>query len=475
MRHRCLALVYVLVISFLSVRAQEAADRGSGGFDFSEIEGPMSEQMRQSIITLLDNNIRMLQSAGKGATGSADSVRLTWPLATSLPDFGYHGISNFVDHNPEYPDKYQDYNCGMRTYDRETGYNHQGVDFFLWPYAWHKMDQDQVQVVAAAPGTIILKQDGNFDRNCSYNDEAWNAVYVQHDDSSVAWYGHLKAGSLTSKEIGERVERGEYLGIVGSSGNSTGPHLHFEVYDARNNLIDPFEGPCNRLNPTSWWEDQTPYYDSAVNLITTGTVEYETPTCPDNRVPDSQTVFDPGSLIYFTVFYRDQLAGQESRYTIFRPDGSIYLFWSDALTVPHYSASWWWWAFPFDPAEQEGEWTFQVEYEEKIYTHHFVITPVSTGTEDFERLPGGYRVTSAHPNPFFSSTRFTLEVDRSQQVRVEVYDMLGRLVKVLHDGLLAGGELHVFEFEAGQLPSGSYLVEVTGDSFSDVQLLTAIK
>ena len=50
-----------------------------------------------------------------------------------------------------------------------------------------------------------------------------------HADGSVAWYGHMKAGSLTNKAVGQTVSSGEYLGIVGSSGNSTGPHLHFGI------------------------------------------------------------------------------------------------------------------------------------------------------------------------------------------------------------------------------------------------------
>ena len=100
---------------------------------------------------------------------------------------------------------------------------------YTWPFSWYKMDHDQVKVVAAADGVIIYKSDGNFDKNCGFNNDNWNAVYVEHADGSVAWYGHLKNGSLSTKAVGESVSSGEYLGIVGSSGSSTGPHLHFEV------------------------------------------------------------------------------------------------------------------------------------------------------------------------------------------------------------------------------------------------------
>ena len=81
------------------------------------------------------------------------------------------------------------------------------------------MTEDWAQVVAAAPGTIVMKQDGFFDRECSLGARDWNAIYIQHSDGSVTWYGHLKAGSLTDKSAGDEVAAGEFLGIVGSSGN----------------------------------------------------------------------------------------------------------------------------------------------------------------------------------------------------------------------------------------------------------------
>ncbi|MCZ7670052.1 MAG: M23 family metallopeptidase [Chloroflexi bacterium] len=77
------------------------------------------------------------------------------------------------------------------------------------------MAEGTVSVVAAAPGIIIGKRDGNDDRSCDFNSNQWNAVYLRHADGSVAWYGHLKNGSLTAKgDGGRRAGRG----IPGSGG-----------------------------------------------------------------------------------------------------------------------------------------------------------------------------------------------------------------------------------------------------------------
>ncbi len=69
---------------------------------------------------------------------------------------------------------------------------------------------------AAAAGTVIVAGWGG-----GYG----NLVVVSHGSISTA-YGHMSSVAVSS---GQRVERGTVLGAVGSTGNSTGPHLHFEV------------------------------------------------------------------------------------------------------------------------------------------------------------------------------------------------------------------------------------------------------
>jgi murein DD-endopeptidase MepM/ murein hydrolase activator NlpD len=53
--------------------------------------------------------------------------------------------------------------------------------------------------------------------------------------AGFAFYAHMQPGSLRVK-LGEKVRRGQVLGLVGNSGNSTAPHLHFHVTDANSPL-----------------------------------------------------------------------------------------------------------------------------------------------------------------------------------------------------------------------------------------------
>lgn len=470
----------LLLAAFLGVaapaQAQVFVGSGGGEYDVSNLEAPPTADQRRAIQAAINRNVQALEEAGKRSVDPTADVTLTWPLqaAPSLTDFGYHATTNFVDQDAAFPHQLQDYNCGARTYDTDDGYNHSGIDYILWPFAWYKMDHDLVEIVAAAPGTIVFKQDGNFDRSCSFGG-TWNAVYVEHDDGSIAWYGHMKNGSLTTKDVGETVDRGEYLGLVGSSGSSTVAHLHFEIQDADHNLIEPYAGACNRFNDASWWQEQPDYFDSAVNALTTGDSAPEFPACPAQELPHARDAFDPGERIFFTTYYRDQREGQVSQYTILDPDGLPATTWTHSIDVSHYAASWWWWSIDVPTDAAPGAWTFQVEYEGQIYSHPFTLGMVATAVETAAEWPEGYRLSAAYPNPFNPATQVTLELKTDQRVRLAVYDLLGRSVALLHDGFLAARERHAFTFEAGPLPSGVYLLEATGEAFSTTRHLVLLK
>lgn len=63
-----------------------------------------------------------------------------------------------------------------------------------------------------------------------------NSVVIDHGNGEFSFYAHLKPGSVRVRE-GDQVGRGQRIGQVGSSGNSTEPHLHFQVCDSPDPLL----------------------------------------------------------------------------------------------------------------------------------------------------------------------------------------------------------------------------------------------
>lgn len=64
-----------------------------------------------------------------------------------------------------------------------------------------------------------------------------NMVEITHPDGMRTRYGHL--GSVGNVAIGDEIARGTPVGLVGNTGNSSGPHLHFETFDAQGARVDP--------------------------------------------------------------------------------------------------------------------------------------------------------------------------------------------------------------------------------------------
>jgi murein DD-endopeptidase MepM/ murein hydrolase activator NlpD len=71
-------------------------------------------------------------------------------------------------------------------------------------------------VVATGAGTVI---------SAGWNGGYGKAIIIQHSDTQQTLYGHL---SEISVQAGQTIAQGTVIGLVGSTGNSTGPHLHFE-------------------------------------------------------------------------------------------------------------------------------------------------------------------------------------------------------------------------------------------------------
>ncbi|MGI9173731.1 MAG: T9SS type A sorting domain-containing protein [Rhodothermales bacterium] len=81
-----------------------------------------------------------------------------------------------------------------------------------------------------------------------------------------------------------------------------------------------------------------------------------------------------------------------------------------------------------------------------------------------------------YPNPFNPQTTLTLTLAQPQQVRVEVFDALGRHVAVLHEGKLSANTAHRFTFDGSGRASGIYFIQSVGEQFGQIsRAVTLVK
>ena len=146
----------------------------------------------------------------------AQAQKYRYPIADKHVSVSY--VTAYYDHGGK------DWNCGKKRYS-----GHRGNDYGVGSWSGMSAGRD---IVAAADGKVVYTTDGHFDQcktaNCSGGGGFGNYVKLQHKDGKVTYYAHMKKGTVAVK-VGQSVKCGQKLGMVGSSGYSTGPHLHFEV------------------------------------------------------------------------------------------------------------------------------------------------------------------------------------------------------------------------------------------------------
>ncbi len=101
--------------------------------------------------------------------------------------------------------------------------------------------------------------------------------------------------------------------------------------------------------------------------------------------------------------------------------------------------------------------------------------PSFTGVEPVgKEIPGGFRLEQNYPNPFNPSTKIEFALPRSENVRLSVYDILGREVAVLLNEEKPAGSYRV-TFDAKGIPSGTYFYTLKAGSFSVAKSMVVVK
>lgn len=159
----------------------------------------LSESIEESEVISEEQEKLLVELAARVSKLQADKKRIKNPysggkLGMPIGD-GYRISSNF----------------GTRIHPI-TGkrHTHTGIDFAA---------PQGTSIYAAEAGVVIVSQSWSGYGNC---------IIIDHGNGLWTLYGHIRNGGLLV-DVGDQVSRGDKIAEVGSTGNSTGPHLHFEV------------------------------------------------------------------------------------------------------------------------------------------------------------------------------------------------------------------------------------------------------
>lgn len=162
----------------------------------AEVEAE-EERVQEEIVRL--SKELAAQQAAQGQTSNAALGGYIWPVSSRKIN------SPFGPRNTGIP--------GAST-------NHKGVDIGGVGYT--------TEVHAAKAGTVIVSQ-----RSSSYGEY----VVISHGSGNTTLYAHMSSRSVS---VGDVVEQGDVIGITGSTGISSGPHLHFEITE-NGVRVDPLQ------------------------------------------------------------------------------------------------------------------------------------------------------------------------------------------------------------------------------------------
>ncbi|TVU55134.1 MAG: M23 family metallopeptidase [Arthrospira sp. PLM2.Bin9] len=262
---------------------------------------------------------------------ATDSVSLSPPLKCELNKDCL--VILYTDRDPS--PKAVDFGCGRQTYD-----GHKGTDFAIPD---ERMMAEGVPVFASASGQVLRVRDGVEDRRIRHpaersrveGQECGNGVVIDHGKGWETQYCHLRRGSVAVKS-GDPVNTETVLGMVGTSGLTSFPHVHITVtHDGQ--VVDPFVGPTSSpgcqtsLDPI--WNQPSGY--NPTGLIRAG---FSTDPPDMDQIWDgkhSETVLSAQipALLFWVQAY-GILAGDEVKYRMIDPRGNVVVDHNDRIQSP---------------------------------------------------------------------------------------------------------------------------------------------
>jgi hypothetical protein len=291
---------------------------------------------------------------------AAPPVQLAWPVEGDIQQDSF--ITDYHDVDPTAG--VSDFAGGIYSTDGNDAWEI-GVPHFE--------DQDAgVDILAAAAGTVVAVNDGEFDRQTAIviPEPESNFVIIDHGNGYRSTYRHLRRDSV-QVNVGDTVAQGQKIGLIGSSGASDESHLHFGL--EHNGLpVEPM------LDANTYLQDTPDYSGDVVRIRSSGVTSY----APGNDVeegPGRTTVFslESGQDIFFYGQFTSLRQNDQLEYVVFRPSG---LEWTrSSITVPQ------------DEVTFENVTTRVLEDSPEIgqWRVDFLLNGVKIGEDSFLVLPNG--------------------------------------------------------------------------------------
>jgi hypothetical protein len=211
-----------------------------------------------------------------------------------------------------------------------------------------------VPIFAVQDGTVIDAHDGEFDMNISAPNQPANYVLIDHGNGRICYYWHMKKNSV-AVSAGEQVSAGQQIGLVGSSGRSTGPHLHFATYED-GNVVEPQAGYCRPGE--SLWVKQIPkrvdtyIWDYGISGVDLSSYNYSSELPRKNQIMGTDT-------FYPWIKLNNLPANSTYRVKIVKPNNISWGDWNNSFNNSStYRLSWWYFTFSFSGITDYGTWRF---------------------------------------------------------------------------------------------------------------------
>jgi hypothetical protein len=361
-----LDLKTLVMLWMLSILATTAAAQDGGGVAGG---GPVSIAPGNPALSCITPAERLeARTMADMFRASPDGAVILSRGASDGPPFAFYpqaGVlyrdlhhNNYVDLDPG--PAIRDFECTDHTYN-----GHDGHDSGLRSFSEQEIG---VPVYAVADGVVVARADGRPDRNTEWMNQPANYVVIDHGDGWETLYWHLKNGSV-QPIVGDSVEAGEQIGLTASSGNSTGPHLHFEV-QRFNASMESLPGAC--FGGNSLWKDPWAI-DRAFRIRDFGFVRGDMNGFkgPPFEFPRSNHATFDDTRVSYWITGMNIPADTTYRFRFFTPSGRLdydsgerLLGFTSGAGYRRFWARWWW--SVVDMRNESGEWTVEIYLNEEL-------------------------------------------------------------------------------------------------------------